>query len=104
MTTQTLTKKFIDEVFTVCQTQSDALLALYRAVFPNWDRIKQVKGFPECNENLSGYLCKKFMDFDRKHHPNVMAGGIWLNNGFGSLQGKDLPDWTVRPCEAEMVA
>ena len=102
MSTQTLTRQFIDEVFAVCQTQGEALVTLYRAVFPNWDRIKQLNGFPACNDALWHYVCEKFFEFDRKFHPDVMAGGLWVDKGFSSLQGKDLPDWTVRLCAVEL--
>jgi len=35
------------------------------------------------------------MDFDQVHHPNVMAGGCWMNTGFSTLQGAKLRDWEV---------
>ncbi len=96
-----LTKAFIDEVFAVATRQDDALVTLYRAVFPEWDQIKEIKGWPACSQKTATYLCGKFMELDRRHHPNALAGGLWMNNGFSSVEGrrKGLPDWVVERCE-----
>jgi hypothetical protein len=36
-----------------------------------------------------------FMDFDQVHHPQVMAGGCWMNNGFSTIERAKLRDWDV---------
>jgi hypothetical protein len=35
------------------------------------------------------------MNFDREHHPKVMPGALWMNQGFSTRDGDGLPDWVV---------
>jgi hypothetical protein len=35
------------------------------------------------------------MDIDKVHHPNVVAGGCWMNSGFSTMHGAQLRDWEV---------
>ena len=67
-------------------------------VFPNWDDIEKVDGFPKISSKTNEYLFRKFRTFDREHHPKVMASGLWLNNGFSSLDGNELKFMEVIPC------
>ena len=75
--------------------QAEALLRLYRFVFGQelWDKITRVGGFPSTSKNISLRLVDKFVALDKKYHPNCMAGGIWLNNGFST--NSELPDNTI---------
>jgi hypothetical protein len=81
------------------QTQEAVLIALYRTVLPDWDRIEKLNGWPSCNKNTWKYIAKRFMEFDSHHHPECVAGGAWMNTGFSTLAGDELPDWKVMPCE-----
>ncbi len=88
-----LTKEVIDAAFDAAKHQQDWLLAIYRVAFPRWDDIDgTIDGWPSVSGATWRYICGKSVEFDRKHHPDVMAGGMWLNNGFG--QGP-VPDWTI---------
>ncbi|RLA96351.1 MAG: hypothetical protein DRG83_17505, partial [Deltaproteobacteria bacterium] len=79
-----LSKEKIDAIFASANHQIDYLVGLYRAIFPDYDRIEQLEGFPEVDQTTSDYIWKKAIDFDRKHHPEVFAGGLWMNHGFSS--------------------
>lgn len=35
------------------------------------------------------------MKFDQEHHPDVMNGGLWMNNGFSSDHDEKMGDWEV---------
>jgi hypothetical protein len=78
--------------------QSDALIAIYKMVFPEWDQIEKFDGWPKCNKTTWQAICSLFMEFDRTHHANVMPGGMWMNNGFSSHGGEHLKDWEVELC------
>jgi len=79
-------------------SQVDVLVSIYRLVFgDDWDKAVKIDGWPECNKNTWTEICKMFQEFDRTHHPDVLPGGRWMNNGFSSA-GKDLSDWEVRLC------
>jgi len=78
-----LTKDIIDKCFENCIRQSQYWTNLYRIAFKNWNNIKSIKGFPKVSKETGTYLAQKCIDFDRKHHPEVMSGGLWLNKGFG---------------------
>ena len=96
MFTTTLTKEKIDFFFDKEDKaekphQSNIIMSLYKHVIPvQWDNIEKLNGYPMCNETTSNYLFEKFIAFDRKHHPEVISGGAWMNNGFGT--DKTLPD------------
>ena len=78
-----LDRKQIKELF-VQTNQADVLVSLYKLVFPDWDSIKQISGYPKISKELWQYICQLFIDFDKKYHPTVMAGGCWMNTGFSS--------------------
>lgn len=86
-------RQHIEKVFARHTHQQAALVELYKLVLPDWERIRQVNGYPEAGEALWHFICSKFQDFDRRHHHRVMPGGAWLNLGFSSR--KDLPEWEV---------
>ncbi len=83
----------IDRIFESHTNQSDALVDIYKLVFPEWDDIEKVNGFPEAGAELWKYICRGFMEFDRKHHPDVFGGGIWMNTGFTS--NTELDPWAI---------
>jgi len=74
----------IDACFRGKHHQTEVLLALYRKVYPMWDDIKTIDGYPKVDDETHMYISGRFIAFDRKHHPDVMPGGAWLNQGFGS--------------------
>ena len=77
-------KKHIKAIFELHEHQSDALVDIYKMVFPDWDNIEKINGFPEAGDELWKFIFKQFSEFDRKHHPKVFEGGIWFNTGFSS--------------------
>ena len=83
--------------------QAEVIIGLYKMVYPGlWDKIAKMKGFPKINETTNKRFFDMFMAFDRKHHPDVMQGGLWMNNGFSQVDvGDSLEDWEVEPCEVE---
>ena len=88
-----LTSDMIDECFKDKTHQHDVIIALYKIVFPQWDDIEKIEGWPRVNKLTWGHICTKFFEFDKQHHPTVMAGGCWMNSGFGS--DDTLPNWKI---------
>ncbi len=80
--------------------QSVVLENLYTLVYPDWEDIEKVDGFPEISRDLWQDVSERFMEFDRINHPSVMAGGLWMNNGFSS--DPSLPDGMVRAAPVTM--
>ena len=98
---QPLSQERIDQVFADAQEQADYVIGLYRLAYPSlWERIKHVQGFPEVSKMTNEYIFTKAIEFDRKHHPQVFAGGCWLNNGFRSEDHRR--DWMIYPCDVEL--
>ena len=87
---KTLNKKQIDAIFEASTHQSEACVALYRLAFPEWDALKSIEGWPGIGKEAGLYIIRKFMEFDRKHHPDVLNGGLWMNKGFSTHEGADL--------------
>ena len=73
------------------------LFGLYRMVFPNWDNIKKLHGFPKAGKKLNDHITSRFIEFDKVHHPNVFHGGCWLNHGFSI--DDEIGPWEVVPCD-----
>ena len=90
----------VDELFRVSEHQADVLVGLYSMVYPSWDDIAKVQGYPKISDATNKKLFEKFIKFDLKHHPEVMAGGCWMNNGFSGE--KDIAEWHVEPAEVTL--
>ncbi len=74
----------LQEVFENHEHQNSVLVQLYKMLFPDWDKIKRIEGFPEVGVALWQYICNLFIEFDRIHHPDILKGGAWINQGFSS--------------------
>jgi len=90
-----LNSKQIHAIFETSNDQSEACVALYRLAFPEWDELKSIDGWPGIGKEAGDFIWKRFMEFDRKHHPGVFNGGLWLNSGFSTLEGADLGPWEL---------
>jgi len=75
--------------------QSTALIDLYRLIYPNWNEIEKIDGWPAINKKTWITISEHFVVADKKNHPEVVAGGLWMNNGF--TQDDSLDDWIVAP-------
>lgn len=82
-----LSKKKIDAIFASAGHQVDYLLGLYREILPQYDSIERLEGFPEVDPSTNDYIWQKAILFDREHHPDVLAGGLWMNRGFSANPG-----------------
>lgn len=79
-----ISKNQIDEIFADAEDQAEAFFGLYRLIYPNWDEIKQVIGYPKTSLELDCYIFDKFIELDREKHPGVLPGGLWMNRGFST--------------------
>lgn len=96
-----LTQEQIDQVFSDAKHQCECVIALYKLAYPNtWDTIQKVNGYPRISKATNEYIFTKAIAFDKVHHSSVMAGGLWMNNGFGTEHG--LEDWIVVPCDVTL--
>jgi hypothetical protein len=93
-----LSPEFVREVFACCEHQREVLVTLYRAVFPEWENIEKLDGYPKCNRHTALEIGGQFIKFDQKHHPNVMNGGAWMDKGFSSSDAEHLANWEVERC------
>lgn len=82
-------------IFQEAEEQSDYALGLYRLAFPDWDKIKTVKGWPKVSKKFNVFIFGLAIEFDQKHHPDVFNGGMWMNKGFGSCEGDEIPWGTI---------
>ena len=83
----------IKAIFKKHDHQTDVLIDIYKMILPNWDQIESIEGHPEAGRDLWKFICNLFMEFDRKHHPKVFKGGIWLNTGFSA--NSNLKPWEI---------
>ena len=94
-------RRTILNIFQSGRTQSEVLVEIYKLALPEWDRIEKVHGFPEVGTEFWNFICREFVEFDRRHHPRVFAGGLWLNNGFQSNPKLDPWELSLANCTVE---
>ncbi len=83
----------LQTIFEESDHQNVVLAKIYRLVFPDWEQIERIEGFPQVGQALWKYICNLFIEFDRDHHPGVLNGGAWINQGFSS--NPDLGPWEI---------
>lgn len=86
-------KKEIDAIFAAATHQAEVVAGLYRLFIPDFDSVADLKGWPTAGSEISRYIWDHFIEFDSVHHPDVMAGGCWLNYGFSARH--KVPAWEV---------
>jgi len=74
----------LQEIFEESDHQSSVIVKLYKMLFPDWDKIQRIEGFPIVGKALNEYIFHLFVEFDRQHHPECFNGGAWINQGFSS--------------------
>ena len=92
----------IKTIFKEQENQSEVLVEIYKLVFPDWEQIKKIEGYPEAGDDLWKFICELFMDFDCRNHPDVMPGGIWMNTGFSVNRGLSACEISFANCKAIM--
>lgn len=83
----------LQKIFEKADHQNSALIGIYKLILPEWNRIERLEGFPEVGQEMWQYICNLFIDFDQRHHPKVLSGGLWINSGFSS--SADLGPWEI---------
>ncbi len=96
-----LGKKDIENIFDNSLHQSEYLIALYKKVIPEFDKIQRITEFPVVSKITSNFIFKQAIEFDRKYHPRIFPGGCWMNNGFGT--STEVADWMVMVDETQFV-
>jgi hypothetical protein len=93
-----LTREKIDQIFEDAEQQADYILALYEVAYPgDWETVEKFDPYPEVNAETWQYIADKSIEFDKKRHPDVFAGGAWMNRGFSIAMKKQVPDWQILP-------
>ena len=83
----------LQEIFEKSEHQNSVIVKLYKMLFPDWEKIQRIEGFPEVGKALNEYIFNLFIEFDRKNHPQCFNGGAWINHGFSS--NNDLMPWSI---------
>lgn len=97
-----LTDAMLDAAFSA-SNQFDALVALYRIAFPDWDRIARIDHWPSVSRSTNMSISKRFIVFDHAHHPDIVNGGLWMNSGFST--NDSVPDGMIdiSTCTVELM-
>ena len=77
-------QQHLQEIFEESDHQNSVIVKLYKTLFPDWEKIQRIEGFPAVGKALDEYIFNLFIEFDREHHPECFNGGSWLNQGFSS--------------------
>ena len=98
---QKLTKDTINTIFEENTEREERLLAMFKQVIPNWDKVVKLNHYPRVHKKTWGYICDKFLDKPRgkKHHDGL----FWMNYGFGSDDDLNVPEWEVHVEEDQII-
>lgn len=104
-----LNAEAVREYILSAEGETQAIERVFRLVYPNFDDIKSVNGYPVCNRATWLLICGFFrtltlrLNEQRGRMNQIMPGGAWLNWGFSSTdrEGRtmELADWQVVPAE-----
>ncbi len=83
----------LQDIFEQAEHQEAVLIGLYKMLFPDWDRIERIEGYPVVGRGMWQYIANLFIHYDQQVHPQVFNGGLWLNQGFSSSE--KIGDWEI---------
>ena len=83
----------LQTIFEESEHQSSVIVKLYKMLFPDWEEIQRIEGFPTIGKALDQYIFNLFVAFDQEHHPSVFNGGAWINQGFST--NESLEPWEI---------
>ena len=83
----------LQEIFEESDHQDSVIVKLYKMLFPDWEKIQRIEGFPTVGKSLDEYIFNLFVAFDQEHHPDVFNGGAWINQGFST--NENLGPWEI---------
>ena len=83
----------LQKLFEESEHQNSVIVNLYKMLFPDWENIKRIEGFPAVGKALDEYIFNLFIEFDQKHHSNVFNGGAWIDRGFST--NEKLEPWEI---------
>lgn len=86
-------QQHLQEIFEKSDHQDSVIVKLYKMLFPDWEKIQRIEGFPTVGKSLDEYIFNLFVAFDQKHHPSVFNGGAWINQGFST--NESLEPWEI---------
>ena len=90
-----ITLKEIEAIFANAKHQHEYVIELYKLAVAragiDWTKIEKM---PFCHVNKARHelLFDMAIKFDKEHHPGVMAGGMWMNNGFSVDERMEFDD------------
>lgn len=96
-----LNEERVKEIFDNAMDSSEAAIGLYGEVIPDItsSKVEGIDGWPSVNKKTAEELMGRFIKLDievkRRDGRSFISGGLWMNNGFGSLNGENLKDWEV---------
>ncbi|MFH2059650.1 MAG: hypothetical protein ABIJ59_12205 [Pseudomonadota bacterium] len=92
-------QQHLKKIFEECDHQNSVISKLYKMLFPDWEKIKSIEGFPKVGQDLWDYICNLFIEFDREHHPECLKGGAWINQGFSSSYKLNPWEISLKDCK-----
>lgn len=54
----------LQKILEASDHQESALVNLYKMLFPEWEKIQRIEGYPEVGQGLWDYICNLFIEFD----------------------------------------
>lgn len=89
-----LSEETVQAALDGAESQADYIVRIYKLVFPDWDQIKRIDGWPAVTQRTWVRIGEMCVAWDKAHFPAddqalraCFPGGAWLNNGFTTAGG-----------------
>jgi len=90
-------KSVIHQIIAEAKMEGEAVVNLHKEIYPEWDRIEKVDGFPTCSREASDMIARWI---HARHREMKGKGegfsnfpcGVWMNNGWSSMEGDKCSD------------
>ncbi len=92
-------QKVIDDIVENSEDFAKAFLAFYRLAIPDFDNVRQIKGFPVVSDLTAEYCLDKL---HTKTDDAWAVNSLWLNKGFSS-NDPSVPDWEISTKAIELI-
>lgn len=86
-------QKRLQEIFDYAQSNTEALVEIYKLAIPNLDNIQTLKGHPVAGKELWTHIWRLFIQLDHRLSTNEYSGAIWVNQGWG--MSSKLEPWAI---------
>ena len=86
----------IKEVARKTTNPNELLVEIYGIVFPDFERIEKIEGWPSISRKCWVEICEMFIHLDRT--TSVTPAFVWMNSGFSAVESLEDTEVDLSSC------